>query len=72
MSSSTALTRVIITYEFSMPHLVEVVANRIWVWLLIVSYLKKTGRRDDNDNLVVRSSVFANFSGSHDSVSSLF
>ena len=42
----------------SMPHLVDVVANIIDVWPLIVSYLKETGRKDDGDSLVVGSSSF--------------
>ena len=34
----------------------DVAANIIGVWPLIVSYLKETGRTDDDDSLVVRSS----------------
>ena len=56
MSSRPALRRAILTNDLSMPHLVDVVANIIGVWPLIVSYLKETGRKDDGDSLVVRSS----------------
>ena len=56
MSSRPALGRAILTNDLSMPHLVDVVANIIGVWPLIVSYLKETGRKDDGDRLVVRSS----------------
>ena len=41
-----------------MPHLVDVVANIIGIRPLIVSYLKETGREDDGDSLVVRSTSF--------------
>ena len=58
MSSRPALRRAILTNDLSMPHLVDVVANIIGVWPLIVSYLKETGRKDDGDSLVVRSSFF--------------
>ena len=58
MSSRPALKRAILTNDLSMPHLVDVVANIIGVWPLIVSYLKETGRKDDGDSLVVRSSSF--------------
>ena len=56
MSSRPALRRAFLTNDLSMPHLVDVVANIIGVWPLIVSYLKETGRKDDGDSLVVRSS----------------
>ena len=58
MSSRPALKKAILTNDLSMPHLVDVVANIIGVWPLIVSYLKETGRKDDGDSLVVRSSSF--------------
>ena len=58
MSSRRALKKAILTIDLSMPHLVDVVANIIGVWLLIVSYLKETGRKDDGDSLVVKSSSF--------------
>ena len=54
MSSRPALRKAILTNDLSMPHLVDVVANIIGVWPLIVSYLKETGRKDDGDSLVVR------------------
>ena len=56
MSSRPALKKAITTNDLSMPHLVAVVANIIGVWPLIVSYLKDTGRKDDGDSFVVRSS----------------
>ena len=56
MSSSPALKKVILTNDLSMPHMVDVVANFIGVWPLIVSNLKETGGKDDGDSLVVRSS----------------
>ena len=55
MSSRPALKKAILTNDLSMPHLVDVVANIIGVWPLIVSYLKETGRKDDGNSLVVRS-----------------
>ena len=58
MSSRPALIKAILTNDLSMPHLVDVVANIINVWPLIVSYLKETGRKDDEDSLVVKSSSF--------------
>ena len=58
ISSRPALKKAILTNNLSMPHLVDVVANIIGVWPLIVSYLKETGRKDDGDSLVVRSSSF--------------
>ena len=57
MTSRPALRKAIITNDFSMPGLVDVVANIVGVWPLIVSYLKETGRKDDGDSLVVRSST---------------
>ena len=56
MSSRPALKKAILTNDLSMPHLVDVVANIIGVWTLIVSCLNETGRKDDGDSLVVRSS----------------
>ena len=55
VSSRPALKKAILTNDLSMPHLVDVVANIIGVWLLIVSYFKETGRKDDGDSLAVRS-----------------
>ena len=52
-----ALRKAIITNDLSMAGLVEVVPNFVGVWPLIVSYLKETGRKDDGDSLVVRSST---------------
>ena len=55
MASRPALRRAIITHDLSMAELVNVVANIIGVWPLIVSFLKETGRKDEGDSLVVRS-----------------
>ena len=55
MASGPALRKAIITRDLSMPELVNVVANNVGVWPLIVSYLKGTGRKDGGDSLVVRS-----------------
>ena len=55
MASRPALGKAIITNDLSMPELVNVVANIVAVWPLIVSYLKETGRKDEGDILVVRS-----------------
>ena len=55
MASRPALRKAIVTNDLSMPGLVDVVANIVGVWPLIVSYLKETGRKDEGDSLVVRS-----------------
>ena len=55
MASRPALRKAIITNDLSMPGLVDVVANIVGVWPLIVSCLKETGRKDEGDSLVVRS-----------------
>ena len=55
MASRPALRKAVITNDLSMPGLVDVVANIVGVWPLIVSYLKETGRKDEGDSLVVRS-----------------
>ena len=57
MASRPALRKAIITNDLSMPGLVDVVANIVRVWPLIVWYLKESGRKDDGDSLVVRSST---------------
>ena len=56
MSSRPALKKAIVTNDLGMPHLMDILANIIGVWPLIDSYLKETGRKDDGDSLVVRSS----------------
>ena len=56
MSSRPAVKKAILTNDLSMPHLEH--ANIIAVWPLIVSYLKETGRKDNGDSLVLRSSSF--------------
>ena len=58
MFSRPALKKAILTKDLNMPQFVNVVANIIGVWPLIVSYLKETGRKDDGDSLAVRSSSF--------------
>ena len=58
VSSLPALRKTIFTNDSGMPHLVDIVANIIGVWLLIVSYLKEKGRKDDGGSVVVRSSSF--------------
>ena len=55
IASRPALKKAIIISSLVMPELVDVVANIVGVWPLIVSYLKETGRKDDGDSLVVRS-----------------
>ena len=57
MASRPALRKAIITNDLSMPGFVDVVANIVGVWPLVVSYLKDTGRKDDGSSLVVRSST---------------
>ena len=56
MSFSPALKKAILTNDLGMPHLVDIVANIIGVWPLIVSYLKETGCKEDGGSLVVMSS----------------
>ena len=55
MASRPALRKAIFAHDLSMPELVNVVANIVGVWPLIVSFLKETGRKDEGDSLVVRS-----------------
>ena len=57
MAFGPVLRKAIVTNDLSMPGLVDVVANIVGVWPLIVSYLKETGRKDDGDSLVVRSFI---------------
>ena len=54
MASRPALRTIIIRDDLSLPGLVDVVANIVGVWPLVVSYLKETGREDEGDSLVVR------------------
>ena len=56
MTSRPALRKAIITNDLSMPGVVDVVANIVGVWPLIVSFIKETGRKNEGDGLVVRSS----------------
>ena len=64
MASRPALRKAIITNDLSMPGLVAVVADIVGVWPLVVSYLKETGRKDDGDTLVVKSSTVGVLSAS--------
>ena len=53
MQSRPSLRRAIETGDLSLPGLVDVVSNIIEVRPLLVSYLKKTGKEDSGDSLVV-------------------
>ena len=55
MASRPVLRKATITNDLSLPGLVDMVANIVGVWPLIVSYLKETGPKDEGDSLVVRS-----------------
>ena len=57
MASRPALRKAIITNDLPMPAPVDVLAKNVGIWPFVVSYLKKTGRKDDGDSLVVRSST---------------
>ena len=57
IASRPELRKAIITNDLSMAGLVDVVANIVEVWPLMVSYFKETGRKDDRESLVVRSST---------------
>ena len=54
MASLPALRKAIVTIDLSRPGLVEMVANIIGVWQLVISYLKETIRKDDWESLLVR------------------
>ena len=58
MSSGPTLKKAILTNHLGLPHIVDVVANIIGVWPLIVPDLKETGRKYDGDSLVVKSTSF--------------
>ena len=53
MTSRTVPGKVMITGDLSLPGLLEVVANNVRVWPLIVSYLKETGKTNDGDSFVL-------------------
>ena len=53
LASRPALKKAILTSSLAMPELVDVVANFVGVWPLIVAFLKETGRKDDGDSLLV-------------------
>ena len=57
MASRPAVRKAIIRNDFSMPSLVDVVANFVGVWPLVVSFMKGTGHKDDGNSLVVRFSL---------------
>ena len=58
MQSRISLRKATETGNLSLPGLVDVVSNIIGVWPLIVFYLKKNGKKDSGDSLVVRFSPF--------------
>ena len=64
MAFRPALRKAIITNDLSMPDLVNVVANIVGVWPLVVSYLKETGRKDEGDSLGVKSFLVGNLPAS--------
>ena len=64
MASRPVLRKAIITKDLSMPGLVDVVANIVGVRPLVVLYLKETGREDDGNSLVVKSSTVGVLSAS--------
>ena len=64
ITSRPALRKAIIANDLSMPGLVDVVANIVGVWPLIVSYQKETGRKDEGDSLVVKSFPVGNLPAS--------
>ena len=51
--SRTALSRAVITGDLSMTGVFDVVASSVGVWPLIVSYSKKTRKKDDVESLVI-------------------
>ena len=53
MASRPALKKAIITSSLAMPELIDVVANIVGVWPLIVAFLEETGRKDYGDSVVV-------------------
>ena len=53
MQSRQPLQRAIEAVDFSLPVLIDVVSNLIGVWPLIVYYLKKTGKKDSGESLIV-------------------
>ena len=61
MASRPSLRKGNITNNLFMPGVVNVVANIVGVWSLGMSYLKETGRKDDADSRMVRSSTVVFF-----------
>ena len=60
----SCVAQAIVTNGLSMPGMVDVVANIVGVWPLVVSYLEETGHKDDGDRLVVRASTMGVLSAS--------
>ena len=52
-ASRPALEKSIISSKLGMPEHVDVAVNMMGVWPLIVSYLKETGQKDDEESLLV-------------------
>ena len=53
MASRRDLRCAVVSWDLSMPSLVEVVGNIVGVWPPIVSFPKETGRKTDSDSLVL-------------------
>ena len=62
MQSRQSLRMAIATGGLSLPGLMDVVSNISGVWLLIVSYLRETGKKDSGDSLVVWFFLLVSFS----------
>ena len=58
MSSHFALRKAILTNDLGMLHLVDLVANILGLWPLIVPYLKETGGKADGESPAVESCSF--------------
>ena len=71
-ASCPALRKAIFTSDLSMPGMVDVVANFAWVWAIVVSYLKETGRKEDGVGFVVSSSFVVIFFASLECTDSSF
>ena len=62
ISSQPGVNETMMTNDLSMAHLVDIGANIIGEWPLIVYYLKETGCKEDGVSLVVRSFSFSGIS----------
>ena len=58
MMSRIALRKIVITGDQSVPQVLEVMANIIGLWPMIVFCLKETGKKDDADSFVVKYETF--------------